>query len=120
MAFAVFFAWQADRPAKLNRNFIEKAIKAAIKQLRKEESQTADDQLMIDPAPKIDQDEPDEPDLDGDKDIEYQWGARGQMGAGLIGETIFQRIRDCGAFIADLSFTTLVATVDSWVQSRDR
>lgn len=115
MAFNVFFAWQMDTATKLNRWFIETAIKTAIKKLRAEGRQQPDDELKLEPAQPVELDEPDEtnPEADpSDADIVYQWGAVGHVGASMIAETILERIKACGVFIADLSFTTTVTTAD--------
>ncbi len=105
-----------DTSLKLNRWFIETAVKTAIKKLRAEEDQQReDDELKLEAALPVDPNELTvmNPDADpADADIVYQWGAQGHIGASMIAETILERIEACGVFIADLTFTTNVTTAD--------
>jgi hypothetical protein len=116
MAFNVFYAWQMDTQTKLNRWFIETAIKAAIKIVR-QEAQQAVDELLLERALPLPEDanvvDPDTlTDAPEDENIVFQWGAHGHIGATLIAETILERIAGCGAFIADVSFTGKTTTHD--------
>ncbi len=79
--FRIFYAWQSDRPAILCRSLIRNALLAAAEQLQAD--------LAIDDAPriKIDQD------------------TEGEAGSPHVAETIFRKIRECDAFVADLTFT---------------
>jgi len=116
MSFNVFFAWQMDTSLRLNRWFIETAVKTAIKKLRAEVKQPSDNELKLEPAAAVDRDEPTEinPERDpDDSEIVYQWGAQGHVGASMIAETILERIDACGVFIADLTFTADVNTADN-------
>lgn len=81
--FKIFYAWQSDQPAKLCRTLIQRALDDAKEQIK--ESQT------IDVEPRI--------------QIEIDQDTQGVPGSPHIAETIFQKIRECDAFIADLTFT---------------
>ncbi len=113
MPFTVFYAWQMDRLPRLNRWFIQDALKAAIKQLKKELS--ADDaDVKLEPAQPVDENEDQtDPEADpADEKIVLQVGAVGVGGAQLIAETILDRIAQCDVFVADLSFVGEVTTAD--------
>ena len=73
----VFYAWQAQRPGKCNRNLIEDALERAFKELAQ------------------DKEEPVEFALDQD--------AQGISGAPEISTTILQKIDDCSIFVADVT-----------------
>lgn len=75
--FVVFYAWQSDSPAKTNRNFIEDALKDALKKLKR--------QGKIEPSPRIDKDTKDVP------------------GIPDIANTILEKINSDDAFLADVS-----------------
>ena len=79
----VFYSWQSDSPSKLNRSFIEEALKQAIKQLG------ADAELQ-----EALRDEP----IHLDKDTVNV------PGSPPITTTILSKIENCGAFVADLTF----------------
>ena len=81
MSFNVFYAWQMDTRSKLNRRFIEAAIKTAIKKIRAELQQEADAELKLERAMPLPEDanvvDPDaEPDSAEDSDIILQMGAQ--------------------------------------------
>lgn len=78
----VFYSWQSDLPGSHNRNFIEGAIEAALKQLN------ARSEIEVSPRPE----------LALDKDT------MGVPGSPPITETIVQKIKDCSVFVGDLSF----------------
>lgn len=82
MSSTIFYSWQADRPNSTNRNFIETCLKKAIRELAKD--------IKINEA--------DRPDFQIDKDT------KGVSGSPPIAETIFKKIDNCAAFVADLSF----------------
>ncbi len=114
MPFTIFYAWQMDRPTNVNRWFIDKAIKLAIRQLKAEVPEQSND-LKQEDAPAVEPSERSavDPDADpADSEIIVQWGAQGQPGANLIAETILQRIEECGVYIADLTCVTSVRTAD--------
>ena len=114
MPFTIFYAWQMDRPTNVNRWFIDKAIKIAIRQLKAEALGKADD-LKLEEAPAVEPSEKGavDPDADPhDADIILQCGAQGKPGAGLIGEIILDRIEECDVYIADLTCVTSVRTAD--------
>jgi len=117
MSFKVFYAWQMDTRTKLNRWFIEGAIKTAIRKVKTESQQEAEDELRLERADSLPADadvvDPDAvADSMEDADIVLQWGAYGHTGATLIAETILERIADCGVFIADVSFVVQAKTAD--------
>lgn len=76
----IFYSWQSDLPNSTNRGFIEDAICKAIKKLKK------DSVLQFDVA------------LDRD--------TSGKSGSLDIANTIFEKVRNCNVFIADVSFVT--------------
>jgi hypothetical protein len=73
----VFYSWQSDTDARTNRSFIRSALKVAI------------DELDIEDA--------DRPEIDQD--------TSGVLGAPIIAETIFGKIRDASIFVADVTLT---------------
>lgn len=79
MAHTVFFAWQLDTPSEHNKVFIWKALERATASV--EVTAT----LESSPRPESD--------------------TGGVPGSPNIIETIFERIRNCAIFIADLTFT---------------
>jgi hypothetical protein len=85
MNFTVFYAWQSDVDHRINRSFIEKALKDALKRI--------DSDISIEASPRLDKDTVDVP------------------GIPNIAEIIFEKIRQCGIFVADLTF--IGATAES-------
>ena len=83
MAFRIFYAWQSDRPNKLCRGLIRGALDEAKKQLEED----LDIQDAVRGEIVVDQDTQDVP------------------GSPPVAETIFDKIRECNAFIADLTPT---------------
>ena len=81
--FKIFYAWQSDRPAKLCRTLIQRALDDARKQVK--------DGQTIDVEPRI--------------QIEIDQDTQGVPGSPHVAETIFEKIQECDAFIADLTFT---------------
>ena len=82
MSDTVFFSWQSDSPAKTNKNFIEDALRKAIRDLGK-----SDDELVEAPRPiKLDKD------------------TSGVSGSPSIVDTIFQKIEECAVFVPVLTF----------------
>ncbi len=79
--FRIFYAWQSDRPANLCRSLIRQALDNAAEKLQ--------DDLAIDDAPRV----------------EIDQDTQGAAGSPLVAETIFRKIRECDAFVADLTFT---------------
>jgi hypothetical protein len=73
----IFYAWQAQRPPKCNRNLIEDALERALKEVAQ------------------DQEEPVEFELDQD--------AQGVTGALDISTTILLKINNCSVFVADIT-----------------
>ena len=80
-AFRIFYAWQSDRPANLCRSLIRNALDDAKKQIQGD--------LAIEDAPEI----------------EIDQDTQGKPGSPPVAETILQKIRECDAFVADLTFT---------------
>jgi hypothetical protein len=76
--FVVFYAWQSDSPAKVNRNFIESALETSIKEVEKSG--------VVDSSPRLDKDT---------KDV---------SGIPDIANTILQKIQSADAFLADLTY----------------
>lgn len=81
MAFKIFYAWQSDRPNSLNRGLIRKALDDAVKELK------------VDPEV-----------AEAERDIEIDQDTQGVPGSPSLAEAIFKKIRDCDAFVADLTF----------------
>jgi hypothetical protein len=79
----VFYSWQSDSPASLNRTFIEKALREALKQLNTDA--TVENALR-------------ETTLTLDKDTQDV------AGSPPIAETILRKIEECSVFVADFSF----------------
>jgi len=79
----VFYSWQSDSPANLNRNFIEKALQEALKRLHS--AATLENALR-------------------DTTVELDKDTQGVAGSPPIAETILKKIEDCAVFVADLSF----------------
>lgn len=77
MEYKVFYSWQSDLPNSTNRSLIEDALRAAAKNIAK------DDQIEVEPT--IDRDTADIP------------------GAPDISSTIFSKIETAQAFVADVS-----------------
>jgi hypothetical protein len=83
MKFTVFYAWQSDIESGINRSFIEKAVKDALKRI--------DSDISIQASPRLDKDTAEVP------------------GIPNIAETIFEKIHQCGIFVADLTFVGAAA-----------
>ncbi len=81
--FRIFYAWQSDRPANLCRSLIRNALDEAKKQIQAN--------LAIDEARRI--------------DVEIDQDTQGKPGSPPVAETIFRKIRESDAFVADLTFT---------------
>lgn len=79
MHFTIFYAWQSDRPEKVNKYFIRDAANSAIKAIR------ADADLEL--APSLDHD------------------TKGVPGIPDIPSTICEKIDQCGIFLADMTFS---------------
>lgn len=89
--FKVFYAWQTDTPGRENRNFIEDAVKVAIKKIVRDSA--------LEQRPEIDS------------------ATAGMSGAPAIADSIFRKIDSCGAFVADV---TLVGQLVSAGPKRSR
>jgi hypothetical protein len=77
----VFYSWQSDLPNKTNRGFIQKALENAVRVIRD------DDSIQVEPV--IDRD------------------TSGVPGSPDIASTIFQKIEEAGAFVADVSIVNM-------------
>lgn len=77
MKITVFYSWQSDLEKKCNRNFIESAIKKAIKNMNMQSLQK--------------------------NDIVFTSDSRGEAGTPDLSTTIFDKIDKCDIFIADIS-----------------
>jgi len=84
--FTLFYAWQSDRDAKVNRYFIRDAAKIAIKTLAANS--------VIEDAPRLVHD------------------TLKVAGTPEIASTIFDKIRDAGLFLADVTFVETSAEGD--------
>jgi hypothetical protein len=78
MDFTIFYAWQSDRPPSAHRYLIRAAAKEAVKRLGND----AD----VEDSPRLDHD------------------TKNVSGTPEIAGTIFRKIQESGAFIADLTF----------------
>lgn len=90
--FMVFNSWQSDLPRKLTRDVIHKAAAAAIERLRLD--------ATLEDSPRLDHDTQSVP------------------GTPEIAGTIFTKIRDCGLFIADVSFIGETTSTDQNKQKK--
>jgi hypothetical protein len=77
MRRSIFYSWQSDLEGSINRNFIEEALKRALKSIRKEESESIDPVLDRDTA--------------------------GLSGSPSISDSIFAKILQADVFVADVS-----------------
>jgi hypothetical protein len=85
----VFYSWQSDLPEKSNRFFILDCLRQAIRSLNKAfdiESASRDGSAQEKPSIELDHD------------------TQGVPGIPDIASTIFDKIRNCDLFVADLSF----------------
>jgi len=73
----IFYSWQSDRPSKVNRTFIERSLKNAVKFLKKEVNTFL--------SPRIDSD------------------VKGTTGAIKIADEILAKIDCCSIFVADVT-----------------
>jgi hypothetical protein len=80
MAHTIFFAWQLDTPSDQNKTFIWKALERA--------ATAVDSTACVEPSPRPESD------------------TGGVAGSPNIIETIFNRIRNCAMFVADMTFTS--------------
>jgi len=83
MGLYVFYSWQSDISSKLNRNFIEDALKKAIKKIGKDlqvQNALRDENLLL------------------DKDT------KDSPGIPPIADTILKKISGCAIFVPDLTF----------------
>jgi hypothetical protein len=79
----IFYSWQSDTPSNLNRSFIEKALHEALNRLHSDA--TLESALR-------------------DSNLELDKDTKGVAGSPAIADTIFNKIDECVAFIADLTF----------------
>lgn len=79
----VFYSWQSDTPARWNREFIEKALRAALDQLKAD--------LTLEPALR-------------DSIVGLDKDTAGVAGSPPIAQTILNKIEMCTVFVADLTF----------------
>ena len=77
----LFYSWQSDSPAKLNRDFIERALVLAIERLKSE--------AKVEPA---------------DRNLELDRDTKDVGGSPPITQTILNKIDVCSALVADLTF----------------
>lgn len=79
----VFYSWQSDTPSKLNRNFLEEALREALKRLHLD--------ATLEVALR-------------DATLELDKDTQGVTGSPPIAETILKKIEQCAVFVADLTF----------------
>src|SRR5436190_7681052 len=79
----VFYSWQSDTPSNLNRGFIQKALENAIEILKTDAN--------VEPA------------LRG-LDVSLDKDTQGVHDSQPIADTILNKIGECSAFVADLTF----------------
>ena len=84
MPATVFYSWQSDSDKKVNRNFIEDALKKAIKQLHRNEDVFSA--------------------LRDDNSVELDKDTQGVPGSPPIVDTIFEKISNAAVFVPDLTF----------------
>ena len=82
MTFKVFYAWQSDSPKNLGKNLIRKALDDAARQLNAD--------LEVREAIR--------------GEIEIDQDTQSVSGSPPVAETILQKIPECDAFVADLTF----------------
>ncbi len=80
MKYTVFYSWQSDLPNNTNRGFLQTVIEKAISGIHKDESI--------------------------DLDISFDRDTQGIPGAPNISQTILEKIKNCDAFISDVSIVT--------------
>lgn len=83
MRSTIFYSWQSDLPSGVNRSFIESALQQAIQQINKG--------LNVEDSQRL-------PDVELDKDT------KGVTGSPPIVETIFKKISNAVAVVADVSY----------------
>ena len=83
MVLTVFYSWQSDISNRINRNFIEDALKKAIQSVSKD--------FMVQKALRNDE-------------IELDKDTKGVPGIPPIADVIFEKISKCAIFIPDLTF----------------
>ena len=79
----VFYSWQTDTPSKVNRNFIEEALKGALKQIN------TDGDVVRSPR---------------GAEVVLDKDTKGVPGTPPIVQTIFNKIDQCSVFVPDLTF----------------
>lgn len=77
----VFFSWQSDRNATCGRNFLERALREAVKQLNRD--------LEL---------------ISAGRELSVDRDTQGVAGSPHIVDTILQKIDACRVFVADLTF----------------
>ncbi len=87
--FTVFYSWQNDLPRDIARDFIHDAAEIAVSRVAQE--------ARLEDSPRLDHD------------------TEGVSGVPAIGDTIFAKIDQCGAFLADVSIVA-----ESNVLGRDK
>lgn len=80
MKYTIFYSWQSDLPNDTNFDFIEEALEAAISEIK------TNDKFELEPS--VDRD------------------TQGIPGAPNISQTLLEKIKDCNAFVADISIVT--------------
>lgn len=81
MTLTVFYSWQADTPARINRSLIESALKRALEQINA-------DAKVVNSA----------------REVQLDKDTMGLPGTPPIVEAIFRKIDECAVFVPDLTF----------------
>jgi len=92
MAAKIFYSWQSDLDPEATRNFIEEALELSIKKLNAE-IESAERPVN---SEADDDDDPNQVALDMD--------TKGVTGSPKIADTIFGKISEAAAFVADMTF----------------
>lgn len=82
MPYSIFYSWQTDAPAEVNRRFIREALDEAVKQIA--------DGSTVEDSPRVES------------------GMEGISGTPEVASVMFNRIDACSLFVADM---TLVGTI---------
>jgi hypothetical protein len=83
MGLTIFYSWQSDISNKINRNFIEDALKRAIDKVK--------ENFEVQEALR-------------EEDIKFDKDTQGVPGTPPITDVIFDKISKCSIFVPDLTF----------------
>lgn len=86
MGYTLFFSWKSDTPSNANRSFIREAVDAAIKKVT--------DAGAVEDAPRVDS------------------GMEGVAGSPEVASAMFEKIRDSGVVVGDVSLVGAITRQD--------